>query len=112
MFRFLLGMIVMALIAAFITKPGPEAAQDALRDQIQLAVANEKFDNKSGLDTAALLLCRADPSACTEFLMSGIDVEYEDRHLYARVDLDGYKMTATCYGAFTKFFCPGGLVRE
>lgn len=112
MFRFILGMIAMALIAAFATKPGPEAAQDALRQQIQLAVANEGLDGKSGLDTAALLLCRADPSACTDLLMSGIDVTYEDRHLYARVDLDGYKMTATCYGLYTRFFCPGGLVRE
>ncbi|WP_323766693.1 hypothetical protein [Antarctobacter sp.] len=112
MFRFVLGMIAMALIAAFITKPGPEAAQDALRDQIQLAVANEKLDNRSGLDAAALLLCRVDPAACTDLLVSGIEMTYEDRHLYARVDLNGYKMTATCYGAYTQFFCPGGLVRE
>lgn len=29
MYRFLLGMIVMALIGAYLTKPGPEAAEAA-----------------------------------------------------------------------------------
>lgn len=109
MFRFLLGMIAMALIAAFFTKPGPEAAQDELRRQVQLAVANEGLDGKSGLDAAALLLCRADPRACTDFLVSGIDLAYEDRFLYARIDLEGFDLTATCYGLYTRFWCPDGL---
>lgn len=109
MFRFILGMIAMALIAAFATKPGRGAAQDELRRQVQLAVANEGLDGKSGLDAAALLLCRADPRACTDFLVSGIDLAYEDRYLYARIDLSGYDMTATCYGLYTRFWCPDGL---
>lgn len=109
MFRFLLGMILLALIAAYLTKPGPEAAGDELRRQVQLAIANEELDGKSGLDTAALLLCRVDTRACTDLLISGIDLTYEDRALYARIDLDGYDMTATCYGLFTRFWCPDGL---
>ncbi|MBW4981582.1 hypothetical protein KZZ07_03415 [Mameliella sp. CS4] len=112
MYRFLLGMIVMALIGAYLTKPGPEAAEAELRRQVQLTVANEELDGKSGLDAAALLLCRADNRACTDLLMSGIDLTYEDRYLYARIDIKGYKMTATCYGLYTRFFCPGGLSRE
>ncbi|MBV7396012.1 hypothetical protein [Mameliella sediminis] len=112
MFRFLFGMLAMALIAAFVTKPGPEAAEAELRQQLQLAIVNEGLDGKSGLDAAALLLCRTDPRACGDLLMQGIDLTYDDRYLYARVDVKGYKMTATCYGLYTRFFCPGGLVRE
>lgn len=112
MLRFLLGMIAMAAIGAYATSPGPEAAQTELRQQVQLAVAGEKLDGKSGLDTAALLLCRVDPSACADLLVSQIDMTYENRHLYARVDLKGYNMSATCYGLYTKFFCPGGLQRK
>lgn len=109
--RFLLGMIVMAAIGAFATKPGPDAAQEELQRQVQLAVVNEGFDGKSGLDAAALVLCRVDPKACADLLISGIDVRYEDRYLYARVDLDGFDMTARCYGLFTRFYCPNGLQR-
>lgn len=109
MIRFLLGMVAAAVIAAFFTKPGPEAAQEELRRQVQVAVIEEGLDGKSGLDAAALLMCRVDPKACAELLISGIDVTYEDRHLYARIDLKGFDMQATCYGAFTRFFCPGGL---
>jgi hypothetical protein len=111
MFRFLLGMIVMVAIAAFATKPGPEAAQDELRRQVQLTVTSEKLDGKSGLDAAALLLCRADPTGCTDLVVSGIDLTYEDRYLYARIDIDGFNLRATCYGMFTRFYCPGGLQR-
>jgi hypothetical protein len=112
MFRFLLGMIAMAAIGAFLTKPGHESAQEELRRQVQLAVSSEQLDGKSGLDTAALLLCRADPVLCTDLVVSGIDLTYEDRHLYARIDLDGFNLGATCYGMYTRFFCPGELQRK
>jgi len=111
LFRFLFGMMAMALIAAFITKPGPNAAADELRRQVQLAVASETLDGKSGLDAAALMLCRVDPKACTDLLISGIEMTYEDRYLYARIDLSGFDLSATCYGAYTQFHCPGGLTR-
>ncbi len=46
---------------------------------------------------------------CAGLLRAGIDLRYEDRKLYAAVQATGFGRTATCYAAFTRVFCPGGL---
>ncbi|KUF09321.1 hypothetical protein [Pseudoponticoccus marisrubri] len=109
MWKFLAGMIVMAGLGALVTKPSVEAAEAELQRQVTQAVANERLQEAQALDAALLLACRLDPQTCYSVLRSGITLSYEDRLLYARVDLDGFGLTATCYGLYTRFLCPGGL---
>ena len=112
MFKFVAGMLTMALLAAFLSKPGPDAAEAELRSQLMSAIANKQLGNQDGLNAAALLACRLDPNSCYDLLRSGIDMTFEDRHLYAKLTLDGFDHSASCYGLYTRFFCPGGLTRK
>ncbi|MBO9465427.1 hypothetical protein J7443_09320 [Tropicibacter sp. R15_0] len=112
MYKFLAGMIFMAALAAFFTKPGPDAAEAELKSQLMTAISTQKLGEQDGLNAAALLACRLDPNSCYDLLRSGIDLTYEDRYLYAKLDLDGFERQASCYGLYTKFYCPGGLQKQ
>ncbi|MCC1492230.1 hypothetical protein [Cognatishimia sp. F0-27] len=109
MLRFLLLLAALAALAGFATRPGVDDAETAMREQVLLAVANQELRGKSTAEQAALLACRLDPTSCYDLIRSGIDITFEARLVYARVDLEGFGKSATCYGLFTRFFCPGGL---
>jgi hypothetical protein len=49
------------------------------------------------------------PSDCYELVRPEIDTVYTDYAVFSRFDIEGLGKEATCYGAFTRFFCPGGL---
>lgn len=108
--KFLIVVAVLAAAAAFVMKPGPDDAEAHLRS-VMLGEL-ERAEAGGNLDPAQMLLlasCKAEPNACYDIARQMIDMRYEDRTLYARVDLKGFDKTATCYGAFGRFFCPGGL---
>ncbi len=110
MFRFLFLAVILALVAAFVTKPSPQNIDLILRERLAAEI-----DRDTGLDAAdttaqiALGLCRVNRGACVELLAQLTRIEYEDKTLYARVtaDLPG-QPPQVCYGAFTRVFCPGG----
>lgn len=112
MFKFLAGMIVMAAVAAYASNPSEQDAEAEMRAQLMTALANEQIEGKTGAETAALLGCRLSPDTCYEFIRSGVEMTYEDRTLYSRLDLQGFDHSATCYGLYTRFFCPGGLKKQ
>lgn len=109
MFRFLLGMLVMAALGAYVSKPSTEDAEAELKTQLMTALANQSFSAEDLGGSAALLACRLDPNTCYDLVRAGLDVTYEDRILYAKLEIDGWNRRASCYGLYTIFYCPGGL---
>lgn len=109
MLKFLSGMIVMAALGAWLTNPSRQDAEAEMRAQLMTALASERLDGKTAAETAALLGCRINPAACFDLVRAGVELTYEDRHLYSRLDLEGFGRKAKCYGLFTRFICPGGL---
>lgn len=106
----LLAVIVAA--AAFFTRPGPDDVETALRTELYQRILTADLDEgREMLGNAAIIACRIEPSACYELLRQGLDVAYENRWLYARVRVEGFGRRASCWGAFLRFWCPGGFVR-
>ncbi len=105
-------VILLALLAgaAFVTKPSEADAEAALREQVMLAVARQELgEGRSTGQNLALAACKLRPNDCYDLLRSGLEVTYSDKTLFLRVDLEGFERRMTCYGAFTRFTCPGGL---
>ena len=110
MFKFLSGMLFMAAIVAWLTNPGMDDAEAELKRQVFAALESQSMGSGTGLDAAALLACRVSPEACYDLVRTGIDIRHDNRFLYSRFDLEGFGRNARCYGMFTKFYCPGGMV--
>ncbi len=108
--KLLAALAMIAAVAAFVTKPDAQAAEKVLKQQLMSALAKEEIKpNAGGASTVALIGCKLNPQACYDLVRRGIRTTYDDRTLYARFDLEGFGKEAVCYGAFTQFFCPGGL---
>lgn len=115
MVRFLAFLIVCAAIlsgVAYVTKPDEDKAEATLKDALLLALAKEELEGKTGAQRLALTLCRTSPNECYELVRAGIATEFTEKPLYVQMDVEGFDHAATCYGAFTQFFCPGGLQKQ
>lgn len=110
MFKFLLGMLTMAAIGAWATNPGLEDAETELKRQVLSALDSQSLGSGSGLDAAAVLACRVNRETCFDLVRTGIDITLDDRQLYSRYDIAGFGRSAVCYGLYTTFWCPGGMV--
>lgn len=110
MLRFLaLILVVVAVLAAF-TVPSQKKAEAALKDQLIGALAREELGGGRGTaGNLALLGCKLKPQSCYKLVRERIDAQYDHRWIYSRFAIKGFGKTATCYGAFTTFLCPGGL---
>jgi hypothetical protein len=109
MYKFLAGMTFMAAVAAFFTNPDLDDAEKTLKAELMEIVAAQELGKQDGLNAAALLACRVDPNSCYDLLRSGINMTFENNHLYAKLQLEGFNRSASCFGMYDRFFCPGGL---
>lgn len=108
--KLLIGAGLAAAVAAFLTKPGREDVDEALRRALFERLFTEQIDEgRDMLGNAAIIGCRLDPQGCFELLRAGLEVTYEDKLLFARVTVEGFGRRAECIGAFTRFNCPGGF---
>ena len=108
--KLLIGAGLVAALAAFLTRPGPEDVDEALRRALFEKLFTEEIDEgRDILGNAAIIGCRLDPQSCFELLRAGMEVTYEDKLLFARVTVEGSGRRAECIGAFTRFSCPGGF---
>ncbi len=113
--RFLAFLVVLAAIVAgvaYVTKPDERKAERALKDALLLALAKEELEGKTGAQKLALTLCRTSPNECYDLVRAGIETEFTEKPLYVQLEVAGYDHRATCYGAFTQYFCPGGLQKK
>lgn len=109
-FGFLIVLAGLAAGVAFVTKPGEAAAEAELREQVMTAVARRDLgEGQSTAQNLALAACKLRPNDCYDLLRSGIETTFTDHVLYVQFGLTGFDRQATCYGAFTRFYCPGGL---
>lgn len=108
--KLLIAVAGLAAVAAFFTRPGPEDVDEALRRALFERLFTTEIDaGRDMLGNAVLIGCRLDPNACFEILRQGLEVGFEDRYLYVRVSVEGFGRRAECWGAFTRFSCPGGF---
>lgn len=113
MVRFIFILLTLAAVLAFLSKPDERSVRDQATALIREAIASGNLDDVA--DPAlrlALIGCKTDPASCASLLMQGVSLTYDDRVLYARVDATGFQRTATCYAAYTRLFCPQGLIRR
>ncbi len=106
------ALVFLALVsgAAYATKPDAADAEAALREQLIFAIATDEFSKTRSTGQAlALAACKLDISTCYELIRPEIATVFSDFGVISRVKMAGLGKKATCYGAFTKFFCPGGL---
>lgn len=105
-----IAIVAVLAAAAWLTKPDEADAEAALRTQLVLALANEDLGGgRSAGENIALAACKLRPNECYDLLRPEIATVYSDFGLFTRVKMAGLGRRATCYGAFTKFVCPGGL---
>ncbi|MBS8227013.1 hypothetical protein [Vannielia litorea] len=106
----LIAILAIAALAAVFTKPTQDDVETELKAQFLQRLANTNPSaQQNGGDFALTLMCKADHDACYQLIRSGLDVTYDDRRLYAAVDVSGFGEAIRCYGAFTRFFCNGDL---
>ncbi|MCF6444302.1 hypothetical protein [Nereida sp. MMG025] len=105
--------ILLAVIAGglgYLTKPSEADVDAKISETIAQAIASGDVDAARDPALALVLLtCKSNQSTCAQILKSGIETRVDDRLVYTSVDVQGFGHRATCYGAFTQFFCPGGL---
>lgn len=110
---FLLSLTLVAAVAAYFTKPSEKDVERYLKNTLLLKLATQEVPaNGDPLNSVALVGCKLRPNDCYQLVRSGIDLTYDDRTLYAQITLTGFGRHASCYGAFTKFTCPGGLQQD
>lgn len=106
------SLVLVALIglAAHLTRPSEDAAEATLKDMVIQALAEQEIDPARGAGgNLALGLCKLDPNECYKVIRSGIEATYSQSTFHSQVQIAGFGKTASCYGMFTKFICPGGL---
>ncbi|MCX7888669.1 MAG: hypothetical protein N2422_02925 [Rhodobacteraceae bacterium] len=109
-----LALVLLAVVAAAVTRPGPEAFDAMLADAIRDRVANTDIGENSGdaLDSVALAACKLRPSDCIRLVRQAIDVRMDERVLYTVADVHGFGRDARCWGAFGRFWCSTDLGRD
>lgn len=101
---------VVIAAAAYLTKPEEADAEAALREQLMMAVAREELGaGRTAGENLALAACKLRPNDCYDLVRSGMETGFTDHVLYVRFTMSGFERAATCYGAFLRFYCPGGL---
>ncbi|MBC7138068.1 MAG: hypothetical protein H5U17_04835 [Defluviimonas sp.] len=108
--RLLISLIVLLAvigIAAFATRPGPAEFDATLEAAIRDRVANTDIGEGEGdaFEQVALAGCKLRPSDCVRVVRESLDVTFEERLFTTRVTVEGFNRTATCTGAFGRFFC-------
>lgn len=111
--RGFIRLVVLVVIIggiAFVTRPGKASAERTLRGMVLAAVNTADIDTaSSGANAVALGLCKLKPDECYQLLRSGIETRFEDQALFTTFEFRGLGKQGLCIGAFTRFFCPGGL---
>lgn len=108
--RLLLSLIVLLAllgIAAAITRPGPAEFDATLEAAIRDRLANTDIGEGGGdaFGQIALAGCKLRPSDCVRLVRGSLDVTFDERLFTTRATVEGLNRTATCTGAFGRFFC-------
>ena len=104
--RFLLALLVVVALAAYLTRPGP-AAFDAMLDRlIRDRVAQTDIGTGGeALPTLALAACKLRPTDCVALVREALDVRMDEGLFMTRDSVEGLGRMMSCRGAFTRFVC-------
>lgn len=104
----LAALAVLVALAAAVTRPGPEAFDAFLDAAIRTRVANADLDTGGdALPTLALAACKLRPTDCAAVVRQALTVRVDEGAFTTRVTVEGFRRSATCTGAFGRFFCKG-----
>ena len=102
--------VVLAAIAAYMTNPSANGIEAQIDTMLQGAISDGQLDDVNDPAAVVLLaLCKSDVPACAQMLRQGMDVRLSDQKLFTTVRASGFGKAVTCYGAYARLFCPGGL---
>jgi hypothetical protein len=110
MFKIIILALGLVALAAYLTKPTRAEVDTQIDALLQQAIAAGELSDIA--DPAAVLMlvaCKANAATCADIARAALTVDYTDAKLLARVRVEGFGKTTTCYGAFTKLICPSGL---
>lgn len=109
--KFVLITILLLGAVALVTAPGQGAAELKMRAALEARLAGADLGRvETPLGKVALAACKLDPDSCYSLVREQIETQYQHRVVYSVFRAEGFGKTATCYGAFTRYFCPGGLI--
>lgn len=113
MLRILFVILIFAGLAAAFTVPSQQQAEEMMGTQVMAAVAAQDIKLENGAAGNALLIgCKLRPSDCMKVLKTQISSQYEDYRVFSTFSARGLGIKTWCVGAFTQFYCPGGLKSE
>ena len=103
----LLALLLAILgIAAFATRPGPAEFDATLEAAIRDRLANTDIGEGSDpFAQIALVGCKLRPTDCIRLVRDSLDITFDERLFTTRVTVEGLNRSATCTGAFGRFFC-------
>ena len=102
---------VLAGIAAYFTRPGPEEFDDMLRAALMQRIAEADVSpNGDAVETVALVGCKLRPTECFQALRAALDVTFTEKLFTTEAAITGV-MEASCTGAFTKYWCTKDLAQ-
>lgn len=102
---FAAALALIAALAAWATRPGPEEFDAMLKAAIADKIASTDIDaSGDAIATLALVGCKLRPSDCFQAVRATLDVHFEKRLFTTLAQVRGLK-EATCTGVFTRFYC-------
>jgi hypothetical protein len=108
--RLFLAIIVLAAVAAYFSNPSQTRINAQIDAMLQTAINDERLDDLSDPAAAiALLACKTDVQICAQMLRHGFELNFSDQKLFTTVRATGFGKAVTCFAAYTRLFCPGGL---
>ncbi|WP_377508855.1 hypothetical protein [Octadecabacter sp. R77987] len=108
--KLLFVLVLLAAVSAYFTRPGPDGIEAQINTMLQSAINDGQLEDLNDPGAVVLLaLCKSDVPACAQMLRQGMDVTLSDQKLFTTVRATGFGKSVTCYGAYTRLFCPGGL---
>lgn len=106
----LVALLALAGVVAAFTKPSEADVEAELKARFldRLAATNPN-EAENGGTFALTLMCKADQEACYSIVRRGLEVRYDDRKVYATIDVAGFGKSVSCYGVFTRIYCAGEI---
>jgi len=107
-FKFLALALITVLVYFYVSKPSPEEVEKYVHAvAISQLQAKDLEPSATVLENAALMGCKLDPDSCYDVLRKLIDINYEDKFLYAKITITGIGPSNHCYAVANRVFCTG-----
>jgi len=105
-------LVLAAAMVLYITKPSPDDVETYVHSVAlsQLEAADLK-PSAGAAANVALMGCKLDPTTCYDVFRRLIDIQYDDKLLYANVTITGLGPANHCRAILKRVYCSGADAR-